>query len=160
MLKKISKFLENTPNQFNFTIAILYNKAIELYQQGERGCYDNVTDFNLIYNFSSELVAFMDLLDNYMDLMVKTYPTPIQFMISLKSYIRDRKLAKLRENIANKQSTIFREVPSRSRRNVPRVDYTGMDTIEPESEYDGITDIWYDLTLQEDPDYVPEEDDF
>lgn len=38
------------------------------------------------------------------------------------------------------------------------VDYTGMDTIEPESEYDGITDIWFDLTLAEDPDYEPTED--
>jgi hypothetical protein len=42
-------------------------------------------------------------------------------------------------------------------RNLPRVDYTGMDTIEPKSEYD-ITDIWYDLSIFEDPDYVPDED--
>lgn len=46
----------------------------------------------------------------------------------------------------------------RPRRNIKRVDYTGMDTIEPESEYDGITDIWADLTLSEDPDYEFEED--
>ena len=38
------------------------------------------------------------------------------------------------------------------------VDYTGMDTIEHESEYDAITDIWFDLTQAEDPDYVPTED--
>ena len=33
-----------------------------------------------------------------------------------------------------------------------------MDTIEHESEYDAITDIWFDLTQAEDPDYVPTED--
>jgi hypothetical protein len=38
------------------------------------------------------------------------------------------------------------------------VDYTGMDTIEPESEYDDITNIWLDLTIDEDPDYEFEED--
>ncbi len=38
------------------------------------------------------------------------------------------------------------------------VDYTGMDTIEPESEYDGITDIWYDESVWYDSDYVPDED--
>jgi hypothetical protein len=38
------------------------------------------------------------------------------------------------------------------------VDYTGMDTIEPESEYDGITNIWLDTTVFSDPDYEFEED--
>jgi hypothetical protein len=44
------------------------------------------------------------------------------------------------------------------RRNIKNVDYTGMDTIEPESEFDVITNIWEDLTLEEDPDYEFEED--
>lgn len=46
----------------------------------------------------------------------------------------------------------------RPRRNIPRVDYTGMDSIEPENEFDGITNIWADETIEEDPDYVFEED--
>ena len=46
------------------------------------------------------------------------------------------------------------------RRNIPVVDYTGMDTIEPECEYDGITDIWYDDSYSYDSDYEPEEDVF
>jgi hypothetical protein len=45
---------------------------------------------------------------------------------------------------------------TRRLRNLPRVDYTGMDTVEPESEFDGITDIWADTTIDEDPDFVPE----
>ena len=46
----------------------------------------------------------------------------------------------------------------RSPRNYKKVDYTGMDTIEPESEYDGITDIWYDDSYYSDSDYEPEEE--
>jgi hypothetical protein len=38
------------------------------------------------------------------------------------------------------------------------VDYTGMDTIEPYDEYDGITDIWYDESVWYDSDYNPEDD--
>lgn len=37
------------------------------------------------------------------------------------------------------------------------VDYAGMDTIEPENEYNAITDIWADVTLKEDLDYEPSE---
>jgi hypothetical protein len=51
-----------------------------------------------------------------------------------------------------------KSITSRPRRNIPRINYTGMDTIEPESEYDGITDIWADETISYDPDYVFEEE--
>ena len=44
----------------------------------------------------------------------------------------------------------------RPRRNIKRVDYTGMDSIEPECEF---TDIWFDTTIKEDPDYEFDEDD-
>ena len=47
----------------------------------------------------------------------------------------------------------------RPRRNIKQVDYTGMDTIEPENEFDGITNIWYDTTIREDPDYEYEDED-
>ena len=43
----------------------------------------------------------------------------------------------------------------RSPRNIRRVNYTGMDTIEPWDEFDGITNIWADETIYYDPDYVP-----
>lgn len=46
----------------------------------------------------------------------------------------------------------------RSSRNILRVNYTGMDTIEPESESDKITDIWADKTFEKDPDYEFDED--
>lgn len=47
-----------------------------------------------------------------------------------------------------------------TKRNRKIVDFTGMDTIEPESEYDGITDIWADNTIYTDPDYYPSEDEY
>lgn len=43
-------------------------------------------------------------------------------------------------------------------RNIPRVNYTGMDTIEPMDEYDSITNIWADETIYYDPDYNPQDD--
>lgn len=48
------------------------------------------------------------------------------------------------------------ELPMKRNRKV--VDYTGMDTIEPDNEFDGITDIWTDETLSKDSDYEPSEE--
>ena len=58
-------------------------------------------------------------------------------------------------DIKIKHKTTKTQTKTRPRRNVPVVDYTGMDTIEPECEFDGITDIWADETIYEDPDYIP-----
>ena len=55
--------------------------------------------------------------------------------------------------------TAIKNTSSRPKRNIPVVDYTGMDTIEPESEDDGITNIWYDNSIHYDSDYEFEEDD-
>ena len=83
------------------------------------------------------------------------------------------KAQKLREKEIQREMRMLerqREVPEikiegeeeeseRPRRNIPIVDYTGMDSVEPEDEFDGITDIWFDHSIDYDPDYVPEEDD-
>jgi len=58
------------------------------------------------------------------------------------------------KNLAPYCSKSITSIRSRPRRNIPRINYTGMDTIEPESEYDGITNIWADQTIDEDPDYT------
>ena len=42
----------------------------------------------------------------------------------------------------------------RTLRNIKRVNYTGMDTIDSDCE----SDIWADLTVQKDPDYIFEDD--
>lgn len=56
--------------------------------------------------------------------------------------------------VVDGQSQLLRK----SARCKKHVDYTGMDSIEPESEDDGITDIWADHTMKDDPDYIYEED--
>ena len=52
-------------------------------------------------------------------------------------------------------ATEKKELERRSRRKRKHVDYTGMDTIEPLNEYDGITNIWADETIYEDPNWEP-----
>jgi len=52
------------------------------------------------------------------------------------------------------------EVKGRPKRNCAQIDYTGMDTVEPLNEYDGITNIWADTTIYEDPDYVEDDEEF
>jgi len=54
-----------------------------------------------------------------------------------------------------KQVTTIEEPVRKSKRNKKVVSYVGMDTIESECEYDGITDIWYDITIHFDEDYNP-----
>lgn len=62
--------------------------------------------------------------------------------------------------LAKAEITRFESLKPRRnpRRNIKQVDYTGMDTIEPYDEFDGITDIWYDESISYDPDYEPSED--
>ena len=57
--------------------------------------------------------------------------------------------------VSKTKKTIADMGTRRSSRNILRVNYTGMDTIEPESES---TDIWADKTFEKDPDYEFEED--
>jgi hypothetical protein len=57
-----------------------------------------------------------------------------------------------------KQTLIKLELYVKEKRNKKVVDYTGMDTIEPLDEYDAITNIWADETIDEDPDYEYETD--
>lgn len=66
-------------------------------------------------------------------------------------------LAMLSQSNNTSEPTTLRPRTLRPRRNIPRVDYTGMDSIEPLSEYDAITDIWYDSSIHFDPDYVIED---
>ena len=43
----------------------------------------------------------------------------------------------------------------RTARRYKKVNYAGMDTIEPECEYDFMTNIWHDETIESDPDWLP-----
>lgn len=52
----------------------------------------------------------------------------------------------------------WKKEPRYPKRSIRPVCYTGMDTIVPKDEYDGITNIWKDNTKYTDPDYVYESD--
>ena len=66
--------------------------------------------------------------------------------------------ALLEPYVTVKQPIVKESKPVKSTRKRLPVDYTGMDTVEPLNEYDGITNIWADTTKYTDPDYVYESD--
>lgn len=117
-------------------ICVIYNKIVEFEAEYYSGSWNRI-DKNLIEIFMNEVNKSKNFIVN----TIKNYnELPLtDLILSVKS------------KIANSKS-------HRPRRNIPRVDYTGMDTIEHECEFDGITNIWSDLTIQEDPDYDFEED--
>lgn len=120
-------------------MATAYNKTTEFYKECEMGNYAQL-DKNLVEKFLHNLEIYRkmttDIIKNYNG--IKSHP-----------HLNEAKAEILRD--VSTPST-------RPRRNIRRVNYAGMDSIEPECEFDGITDIWADLTLEEDPDYIFEDD--
>lgn len=117
-------------------IANVYEKTSQFIFEMDRGDYF-VIDKNIVENFFSYVFQVRNFTSN----IIKNYC----------GNVSDHSITRAKEEITRLES-------GRPRRNIPRVNYTGMDTIEPESEFDGITDIWFDLTESEDPDYEFEED--
>ena len=124
--------------------ATVYSKATEFYNQMIAGVFNDISDKTLVAIFIQELTKARKFLETYFINLKKLSLSHID----MNDRFIDSAMREIEKNMAS----------SRPRRSVPRVNYTGMDTIEPESEFDGITDIWLDLTVYEDPDYVPEED--
>jgi len=117
-------------------IANVYSKTIDFIRERDSGDYF-VIDKNIVENFFSYVFQVRNFTSN----IIKNYC----------GNVSGHSITRAKEEITRLES-------GRPRRNIPRVNYTGMDTIERESEFDGITDIWFDLTLSEDPDYEFEED--
>ena len=113
--------------------------------------------FNKINEFNHEY-----LLGDWNEIDKKLTDKFIQELCKAEKFtleiIRNYNGSDIKYNIIKAKNLVERLDKMRPRRNIPRVDYTGMDSIEPESEFDGITDIWADLTIQEDSDYEFEED--
>lgn len=112
-------------------IATVYQKTSEFIREMNSGAYF-VIDKNIVENFFSYVFQVRDFTSN----IIKNYC----------GNVSDHSITRAKEEITRLDSR-------RPRRNIPRVNYTGMDTIEPESEFHG-----NDLTLSEDPDYEFEED--
>lgn len=116
--------------------------------------------YELYQLINIQLLRFMKLSPSkWMQLARVVYNKTSEFQLSITK-IATHPLYKCivsEFNSATKNLAPYFANTSRPRRNIPLVNYTGMDTIEPESEYDGITDIWADLTIYEDPDYILED---
>lgn len=122
-------------------IATAYNKTAQFYTERDFGNWKDI-DKNNIEKLCSALEKFRNMFTN----IIKNYDGPI-----IHSHISEAKREIIRLEILNLGS-------ARPRRNIQRVDYTGMDSIEPVCKYDGITNIWAVLSVEEDPDYIYEED--
>ena len=123
---------------FKFT-AVALTKVLEFYREYNNGDYD--------------------------DLDSKKVNDWIQECDKAKNYIVDL-LLRYKEDITDLDNRYFVEAYAeiektancRPRRNIPRVNYTGMDAFEPDDKMNEETDIWADKSIKNDPDYVFEED--
>jgi hypothetical protein len=139
------KTKELLTNQFILEISddlFIKTKAYNAFQN-KQIFLDKIKDFTLRYKF----------MDNIIYLTAGKLPT----MSAVTKNTKQNILSQDKSDIENgNYETQPEKTLRRSKRKVPKVDYTGMDTIEPESEFDGITDIWNDETIYEDPDYIPD----
>jgi hypothetical protein len=125
--------------------ATAYNKTSEFVEDPVKNRYDEI-DPELVTTFTNEYMKARQFLSSYFK-KVRSLNTNI---INLN----DKLYADMFKNIDEEDLK-----SQRPRRNIPVVDYTGMDAIEPECEDDYITDIWMDKTIDCDSDYDPNEDD-
>jgi len=119
-------------------VCVIFNKINEFEDDYYSGNWDEIIDEILLDKFVGELIT------------TKNFASEIIRNHSDYSIIDP--------DIIRAKNEVIRLDGIRPRRNIPRVNYTGMDVIEPKSEFDEITDIWADLSIKEDPDYEFEED--
>lgn len=142
IFEKINKELpqiiasQNPSNLWINFVSCVFNKINELNDEYSLGNWNEI-DKNFVDKFVQELCKAKEFTSNI---------------------IRNYGGADIRYNIIKAKNELERFGKMRPRRNIPRVDYTGMDSIEPESEFDGITDIWFDESLWYDSDYEFEEE--
>lgn len=142
--RHLGKFLQNDRAKWTGFAAAIYNKTTQF--EGELDTYKEV-DPDLVDKLRTSYLTTRKFLTTYF----KTY----RFLFSTNE-LTSGPYAELYKNI--ELCELNTQQNQRPRRNVPVVNYAGMDTIEPENEDDGITDIWRDETIEYDPDYNPEED--
>jgi hypothetical protein len=141
----LEKLLIGNPMNWVKFAATVYSKTTEYYNDMITGKHNDIEDKNLVTIHFQEFMKARKFLESYFINLKKISPSHID--------MNDKFIAKAIQELEKELAM------SRPRRNVPRVNYTGMDIVEPESEFDGITDIWADCTVDEDPDYVYQEDD-
>lgn len=148
--EKLTTFLAQNPNLWNKFAATVYNKAIEFEQQYKNNDYINEVDASLHIEFESEFSRTINFLENYLGSQIGYF--------ALLSLLSSNNNDPLNEALQTIEKRKLEKANARPRRNIQRINYAGMDTIEPESGFDGITDIWFDESQFYDTDYVFEED--
>lgn len=128
-------------NKFISFASTLYSKIVEIENVYSSGKFNGINK-NLISEFMSELQKPKA----YLSVKIQNYD-----INDLKPHETNKKLI-----VENAKKLINEQ--RRPRRLVKPVNYAYMDVIEPESKYDGITNIWADPTIYEDPNYDPNED--
>ena len=114
--------------------------------------YNKVMEFDADFQKDGYLEVDKNLLDSF---KAEISETKKKIIPIIKGYNGP----KFVELVNDTKKRINGQENMRPRRNVPRVNYTGMDSVEPECDDDGITDIWADETIEKDPNYEPSEDD-
>ena len=127
---------QNQNNLWINFVCCVFNKINQLNDEYNSGDWHEI-DKKLLDKFLGELSKAKEFTSE----IIRNYNGPYNTDIMIKAKNEHERLSKIRP-----------------RRNIKRVNYTGMDMIEPENEFDGITNIWADLTIQGDPDYEFEED--
>lgn len=141
----LEKFLSGDRVRWLKFAATAYNKSTEF--ENQREDYKDI-DPRLVYAFTESYRKSRTFLSNYFKNLRSTRPDRINMTVDPYS--------QMYKNIDHCDFESAKV--SRPRRNIPVMNYTGMDTIEPESEYDGITDIWFDTSKWYDSDYNPEDE--
>lgn len=158
---KIKDLINSDANKCSISKEALENEYRTLY-------FDNVRRATELMFFVDQYLPEVRNLSPSMQRFSKVVYTKVQDLydqirtsdIKAKTDEEYKVVVSLITTLQDVEKNIITILPSdqqvKRRRNF--VDYTGMDMIEPESEYDGVTNIWFDLTLAEDPDYEPTED--
>lgn len=135
--KELPKLIDTSVAVWLRFAAAVFNKTSEFINDSKTGNWSEINK-KLVEKFNDEI-----------------YKTRNFVMTLIKN---NWDLCPIHEEVTRAKEEITRLEKLRPRRNIPDVNYTGMDTIEPEDEFDGITDIWFDATIEEDSDYEFEED--
>ena len=144
---KIGKFLDrNLPYIFTYNkglvwksfACVIYNKAVEF--------LNLIKEKNVSETRKSEFSALWSKIKSQMMEIIINIDVDSYYALNNATY--NERYEQAIQHINNNNGPPM----SRSGR-VKLIDYTGMDTIEPTDEDDGITDIWYDESIHYDEDW-------
>jgi hypothetical protein len=118
---KLTTFLAQNPSNWNKLAFTVYNKAVEFEDQYKSGNLNVNVDQSMVIEFVSEINKSISFLEKYLG-SIKVAPT--REFIELAAFPGFKTAM---DNIAKRNREKWMKPTSRPRRNIPRVDYSGMD---------------------------------